>query len=94
MRFEWDDSKASQNLVKHGVPFEYAIRVFLDMTRVEFEDARKNYGEDRRVTLGVIDGRLHVVTYTLRQESIRLISARKANARERRRYEKLSTRSR
>ena len=91
MRFEWDDLKASQNLAKHGVPFEYALRVFLDVRRVDFEDTRRKYGEERRITLGIIDDRLHVVTYTLRQESIRLISARKANARERRRYEKLST---
>ena len=91
MRFEWDDLKASQNLAKHGVPFEYAIRVFLDLRRLDFEDTRQKYGEERRITLGVIDDRLHVVTYTFRQDSIRLISARKANVRERRRYEELST---
>jgi hypothetical protein len=93
MRFEWDDLKAALNLAKHGVPFEYATRVFLDRKRVDFEDTRQHYGEQRRVTLGVVDDRLHAVTYTLRQESIRLISARKANAREQRRYEKLSVRS-
>ena len=91
MKFDWDELKASQSLAKHGVPFEYAIRVFLDIRRVDFEDTRQKYGEERRITLGVIDDRLHVVAYTFRQESIRLISARKANARERTRYEKLST---
>ena len=92
MRFEWDDRKASQNLANHGVAFEYAARVFLDVRRMDFHDTRQEYGEERRITLGLIDNRLHVVTYTLRQESIRPISARKANTREQRRYEKLSTR--
>jgi hypothetical protein len=91
MRFEWDDSKADQNLVKHGVPFEFATQVFLDPERIDTRDARRLYGEDRRVTLGRIDERLYVVVYTVRSEAIRLISARKANAREQRFYEELST---
>lgn len=92
MRFEWDDRKAEQNVAKHGVIFEYAARAFLDPHRLDTEDARRDYTEDRRLTLGKIEGRLFAVAYTPRGKTIRLISARKANERERRKYdEKLST---
>ena len=74
------------------MPFEYAARVFLDPRRLDAVDDRRDYGEERRVTLGVIEGRLFVVAYTIRGKVIRLISARKANEREWRRYdEALST---
>jgi uncharacterized protein len=92
MLFEWDTKKAAQNVAKHGVPFEYAARVFLDTHRLDSEDTRRDYREQRRMTLGKIEGRLFVVAYTPRGEVIRLISARKANEREQRQYdETLST---
>jgi uncharacterized DUF497 family protein len=91
MLFEWDDRKAAQNVAKHGVPFEYAARVFLDPHRLDSQDNR-HYGEERRLTLGKIEGRLFAVAYTPRGTVLRLISARKANAREQRKYnETLST---
>jgi hypothetical protein len=86
LEYEWDERKARQNIAKHGVPFEYAARVFLDSHRLDAEDVRRDYGEERRSTLGRIEGRLYVVAYTLRGRIIRLISARKANERERRKY--------
>jgi hypothetical protein len=87
MLFEWDEAKAARNEAKHGVPFWYAARVFfLDPHRLDSEDARRSYGEARRLALGVIDERVYVVAYTRRGEVTRIISARKANARERRRY--------
>lgn len=92
MWFEWDARKAAQNIAKHGVPFEFAARVFLDPLRLDAEDRRRDYGEHRRLTLGRVEGRLYVIAYTPRGRMIRLISARKANARERRQYdETLST---
>jgi len=92
MLFEWDDRKAAQNIAKHGVPFEYAVRVFLDPHRLDSEDTRRDYGEERWLTLGRIDDRLFVVAFTPRGNTIRLISARKANEREQRKYrETLST---
>jgi uncharacterized protein len=87
MTFEWDARKAAQNIAKHGVPFEYAVRVFLDELRLDAVDDRRDYGEERRLTLGKIEGRLYVVAYTPRGKVIRLISARKANERERRHYD-------
>ena len=92
MLFGWDTRKAAQNVVKHGVPFEYATRVFLDIQRLDTEDTRHDYREERRITMGKIEGRLFVVAYTPRGEVIRLISARKANDREQRQYhETIST---
>jgi uncharacterized DUF497 family protein len=92
VQFEWDAGKAEQNIAKHGIPFEYAARVFLDPHRLDSADDRRDYGEERRFTLGRIEGRLFAVAYTPRGNLIRLISARKANERERRQYdETLST---
>jgi len=92
MLFEWDDRKATQNVSKHGVPFEYAVRVFLDSHRLDAEDFRRHYTEQRWLTLGKIEGRLFAVAHTPRGKVTRLISARKANEREQRKYnETLST---
>ncbi len=92
MLFEWDERKAAQNVAKHGVPFEYAVRIFLDPHRLDSEDTRRDYSEKRWLTLGRIEGRLFAVAYAPRGKVVRLISARKANEREQRRYdERLST---
>lgn len=92
MVFEWDDRKAAQNVAKHGVSFEYAVRIFLDPLRLDSKDTRRDCSEERRLTLGRIDERFFVVAYTPRGTVIRLISARKANEREQRKYyETLST---
>jgi uncharacterized DUF497 family protein len=89
--FEWDPTKAESNLDKHGVPFEYATRVFLDPHRRDDVDTRHDYGEERRSTAGAIEGRVFVVVYTRRGSVIRLISARKANDRETEKYHEVST---
>ena len=89
MEFEWDSEKAAINLEKHHVPFEYATRVFLDSDRLDSVDNRRDYGEERRFTLGRIEGRVFAVSYTRRNETIRLISVRKANEREIKRYGKI-----
>jgi hypothetical protein len=88
MEFEWDAEKASRNLEKHGVLFKHAASVFLDPARADAEDERRNYGEQRRLVFGMIDGELFAVVYTLRGSMIRLISARKANDRERMKYDR------
>jgi uncharacterized protein len=86
MEFEWDTIKAKQNAAKHGVPFEYATRVFLDTSRIDREDDRHDDKEERRITLGRIGERVFAVAYTARKDVLRLISARKANPREQREY--------
>jgi uncharacterized DUF497 family protein len=84
--FEWDDAKAAENIVRHGVRFSEARRAFDDAYAVEIEDRRGNYSEDRYVLLGMTGQRLLAVVYTLRGERIRIISARPAEAFERRLY--------
>lgn len=87
MHYEWDESKRAANLAKHGVDFIEAER-FEWGTAIEARDNRFDYGEARWVALGLIDNRLHVLIYTRRQVTIRLISLRRANNREREYYEK------
>ena len=77
--FEWDARKAALNLRKHGISFSFAARVFLDEHRIERLDERDDYGEARFITVGLVDGFEVLVFYTLRQEIIRMISARKAD---------------
>ena len=84
MEFEWDEDKARSNFTKHGVSFEGACRVFLDSGRLEAEDDRMDYRETRYYTLGEVEGVVLFVVYTWRRR--RLISARKAAGRERRKY--------
>lgn len=87
MKLEWGAAKAAQNLKKHGVSFEDAALVFYDAGRVETYDGREDYGEDRWATIGLAYPAVLYVVYTIRQEdTIRLISARKADASERKRY--------
>jgi len=89
MNFEWDDKKDGANADKHGIDFARAIAVFADPLHVTKVDNRFDYQEERFITLGEIEGRLYHVVTTCRQagESIRIISARKANKRERSRYD-------
>lgn len=82
---EWDPAKNESNLAKHGVSFE-AIERFDWGDALTREDARNEYGERRFVSMGRIDGRLYVAVWTMRKER-RLISLRKANARERKLFD-------
>lgn len=87
MELEWDAAKAILNLQKHGISFEDAERVFYDPGRIETYDGREDYGEDRWATIGLVWSAVLYVVYTVRnEETIRLISARKANASEQRQY--------
>jgi uncharacterized DUF497 family protein len=85
MRLEFDPIKSARNARERGLPFAAAARMF-DGVRLEWEDERKNYGEIRTSTLGEIEGRIFFATFTQRGDAIRIISFRKANARETRRY--------
>jgi uncharacterized DUF497 family protein len=85
--FEWDEQKAERNQAKHSVSFQFATRAFDDENRVTVIDNRHDYGETRYITLAKIDNRLYVVAFTLRSSIIRLISARKANNKEVKRYD-------
>jgi uncharacterized DUF497 family protein len=87
-RFEWDSSKAAENLRKHGVSFDEAITVFGDPLNLLMPDPDHSVGEKRYLLLGTsYRQRLLVVAFAERPPRTRLISARRANPRERRKYE-------
>lgn len=88
--YEWDEDKRAANLARHGVDFE-EVRRFAWATALEVRDDRQPYGEERWIALGLLGGRLHVLIFTERRGRVRVISLRKANARERRAYEKAQT---
>lgn len=90
-RFEWDEDKAMANVRKHRVSFETATLVFADPFALTDQD-RIEAGELRWQTLGMAQGvLLLLVAHTIRDEAadevVRIISARQANRRERKRYE-------
>jgi uncharacterized protein len=84
--FEWDDSKATTNLLKHGISFDVAKFIFEDPNAIDEDDFSSDVTELRFSTLGSVDGRLLYVIATLRGDIIRIISARRAEAFERRKY--------
>lgn len=92
IKFEWDAAKARQNVLKHHVSFETAARIFADQFAVTRQD-RIEDGEHRWQTLGYVDGYLLLlVAHTIRDdrdgtEIVRIISARRAEPREKKRYE-------
>ena len=80
--FEWDEDKSQRCFVEREFDFAYSAHAFFDPDRKIKPDQRYQYGEDRFTLTGYIEARLYVVTYTMRANVIRIISARKANARE------------
>jgi len=86
LEFAWDQEKSERCLRERGFSFDFVISAFTDPgRRVEIDD-RRDYGEIRYRLYGRIAGRLFVVVYTPRGAVTWIISARKANARERKRH--------
>lgn len=90
MRFSWDARKSESNLLQRGFDFAFATLVF-DGPTLERADERADYGERRRVAIGLADGLHLTVVYTdrtgAREMTRRIISARRSNRRERRAYD-------
>ena len=84
--FEWDDNKASANERKHGVSFEDARESCQDQCAFEIPDEREFYGEARTVLTGRAGIGILIVVITRRNGRIRIISARRAEPHESRRY--------
>ena len=85
--FTWDEEKNRRNIIKHGVDFAAVLPLFTLPEALVTEDRRKDYSEPRFILICPYKGvHLHI-TFTRRDEFIRLISARRANKRERRGYE-------
>ncbi len=87
MEFEWDEAKAASNFAKHGVNFSDAAVALLGETVARKSDARRDYGEDRWIALARASEAILSIVYTTRSDSIRIISARRANRHERKAYE-------
>lgn len=87
MRIEWDDRKADANERKHGISFDEAVTALADPLALTITD--DSSGERRMATVGmsVCDRILIVVHFEIEEDSIRIISARKATKRERKDYE-------
>lgn len=79
MRFEWDPAKRKENLLKHGVDFVDLPPLFDGLTATVLDD-RFDYGEDRYITVGVVNGIVLTVAHTETDDLIRIISARKATS--------------
>ncbi len=77
MWFEWDETKAARNLVKHGVSFEEAKTVFGDPLSDTFNDPDHSRDEHRFIIIGISErGRMLIVAHTDEHEAIRIVSAR------------------
>ncbi len=93
MQIEWDENKNSVNQKKHGVSFEVAREIFDDPFHISRLDYRFNYFEERWITIGSVKNNAIIIVANLffsddGEEIIRIISAREANSKERRIYEK------
>lgn len=94
--YEWDEKKNQSNILKHGISFDEAKDIFKDPGLLTFVDNRFDYGEIRYVSIGKLDLPtqpllIALVVYTNRKSKTRIISARKANKKERNLYEQHNT---
>jgi uncharacterized DUF497 family protein len=85
MKLEWDDAKRQKTVEMRGLDFADAALVFKGDV-LNIEDNRNDYGENRIVSVGFLDERMVRITWTQRGESRRIISMRKANEREIKRF--------
>ncbi|MEQ1705906.1 MAG: BrnT family toxin [Rickettsiales bacterium] len=87
MELEFDSRKNTINIVKHGIGFEQVTT--LDWSKAATKlDCRADYGEIRYLTYAPLNSRIYMLVWTLRDSAVRPISFRKANIKERKRYEK------
>lgn len=87
MKFEWDEEKNKMNIQKHRISFSDALEIFFDTKRIVFYDDREDYFEEREITIGRVKNKIIItVVHTDRNGITRIISARKANKRERSLY--------
>ncbi len=86
MEIRYDPKKNERNIRERGLSFERVAEFKFDSAWF-VEDERRNYGETRIRALGYLDGRLHVLVFTVTSTTLRVISLRRANRREVKRYE-------
>jgi uncharacterized protein len=85
VRIDFDPGKDASNRAKHGLSLARAAEMDL-ATAFVLPDERRDYGEPRWAAYGILDGRLHMLAFTVRDGVMRAISLRRANAKEIRRY--------
>ena len=83
--YEWDETKYATNLLKHQIRFELVYGFDWDKAYLK-PDRRFDYGEDRMIAYGRIEGRGYAIVYTRRADRVRIISLRPAHEKEMRRY--------
>jgi hypothetical protein len=86
MKFEWDEAKQRANYKKHGLDFRDVEKIFQGST-ITAVDNRQEYGEDRYISLGMLEDLVVVVVHTPRSDRTRIISMRKAKLKEKQAYE-------
>jgi uncharacterized protein len=85
MELEWDEAKRQDALRERGLDFADVVRFRFEQ-QYTIQDSRTEYGELRFVSTGYLDDRLCVLCWTLRDDKMRIISLRKANEREQKKY--------
>jgi hypothetical protein len=90
VRLTWDEAKRGANIEKHGIDFA-AAEAFEWKSAIVVDDTRCQYGERRRIALGLIGASLHSLVYTRRAGTMRIISLRLASRKERKGYEEAKT---
>ena len=85
MDIEFAPAKDESNIAKHGVSLTLAVEMDMETAKVVVDD-RRDYGEQRFCAYGLIEGRMFAMTFTIRSKAIRVISLRKANTREQKRF--------
>ena len=90
MEIIFDPEKNARNIQERGLSFERAADLDWNTAQIH-ADERMDFGEQRLIALGNLDGRLHVLVFQETKAGIRVISFRKANERERRRYDEAQT---
>jgi len=87
MKLDYDEAKNARNIAERQLSFERVRELDFDHVVIK-QDTRQDYPEPRYVALAMLEARLHVLCFTPTVEGIRVISFRKANSREVKRYEK------
>jgi uncharacterized DUF497 family protein len=85
MKFEWNAAKSAENKAKHGIDFDTAKSIWLDGNRIEIHAPYPV--EDRTILIGRCQGKLWTAIYTMRDDTIRIISVRRAREKEAKFYE-------
>jgi uncharacterized DUF497 family protein len=86
LEYEWDENKRTANIEKHQVDFRVAVFIFEGAT-VKEKDDRHDYGENRFLSIGLVEDECFVVVHTEQEDVIRLISAWRGGRRDRRKYQ-------